>query len=74
MLLNKSRLTAQEQQHALDQLKEPMYKPLLERYVLDELKAVRQDQQKLREDVTKQVTHAQLDTADQCHNLHHRYN
>ncbi|ALQ10496.1 MULTISPECIES: tetratricopeptide repeat protein [Pseudoalteromonas] len=59
-------LTAQEQQHALSQLKEPMYKPLLERYVLDELKAVRQDQQKLREDVTKQVTHAQLDTADRA--------
>jgi len=59
-------LTAQEQQHALGQLKEPMYKPLLERYVLDELKAVRQDQQKLREDVTKQVTHAQLDTADRA--------
>jgi tetratricopeptide (TPR) repeat protein len=38
----------------------------MERYILDELKAVRQDQQKLREDVTKQVTHAQLDTADRA--------
>lgn len=55
-----------EQQQALEQLKEPMYKPLLERYILDELKAVRQDQQQLREDVTKQVTHAQLDTADRA--------
>ena len=43
-----------------------MYKPLLERYILDELKAVRQDQQKLREDVTKQVAHTQLDTADRA--------
>ncbi len=59
-------LTEQDKHQALDQLKEPMYKPLLERYVLDELKAVRQDQQKLREDVTKQVTHAQLDTADRA--------
>lgn len=59
-------LTAQEQQQELNRLKEPMYKPLLERYVLDELKAVRQDQQKLREDVTKQVAHAQLDTADRA--------
>ena len=58
--------TAQEEQQALDQLKESMYKPLMERYILDELKAVRQDQQKLREDVTKQVTHAQLDTADRA--------
>lgn len=59
-------LSEQEQQQALNELKEPMYKPLLERYVLDELKAVRQDQQKLREDVTKQVTHAQLNTADRA--------
>lgn len=58
--------TENEQQQALEQLKEPMYKPLLERYILDELKAVRQDQQQLREDVTKQVTHAQLDTADRA--------
>ncbi|MEI8618546.1 tetratricopeptide repeat protein [Pseudoalteromonas sp. B193] len=58
--------TAQQEQQALQQLKEPMYKPLMERYILDELKAVRQDQQKLREDVTKQVTHAQLDTADRA--------
>ncbi|KTD93264.1 tetratricopeptide repeat protein [Pseudoalteromonas sp. CR1] len=56
----------QQEQQALEQLKEPMYKPLMERYILDELKAVRQDQQKLREDVTKQVTHAQLDTADRA--------
>ncbi|KPZ52832.1 MULTISPECIES: TPR end-of-group domain-containing protein [Pseudoalteromonas] len=58
--------TEQQQQQALAQLNEPMYKPLLERYILDELKAVRQDQQQLREDVTKQVTHAQLDTADRA--------
>jgi tetratricopeptide (TPR) repeat protein len=56
----------QQEQQALEQLKEPMYKPLMERYILDELKAVRQDQQQLREDVTKQVTHAQLDTADRA--------
>ena len=56
----------EQQQRELAQLKEPMYKPLLERYILDELKSVRQDQQKLREDLTKQVTHAQLDTADRA--------
>ncbi|WP_404343424.1 tetratricopeptide repeat protein [Pseudoalteromonas mariniglutinosa] len=56
----------EQQQRALDNLQEPMYKPLMERYILDELKAVRQDQQQLREDVTKQVTHAQLDTADRA--------
>ena len=56
----------EHQQQALDNLQEPMYKPLMERYILDELKAVRQDQQKLREDVTKQITHTQLDTADRA--------
>ena len=61
---NRPALTEAEQQQALNKLQEPMYKPLLERYILDELKAVRQDQQKLREDVTKQVAHTQLDTAD----------
>ncbi|ALS34625.1 hypothetical protein PTRA_b0092 [Pseudoalteromonas translucida KMM 520] len=56
----------QQQNQAVDGLAAPMYKPLMERYILDELRAVRQDQQKLREDVTKQVTHAQLDTADRA--------
>ncbi|CAM4238825.1 TPR end-of-group domain-containing protein [Pseudoalteromonas byunsanensis] len=55
-----------QQQQVLNELQEPMYKPLLERYILDELKAVRYDQQKLREDLTKQVTHSQLDAADRA--------
>jgi tetratricopeptide (TPR) repeat protein len=58
--------TEQQQNQAVEALSAPMYKPLMERYILDELRAVRQDQQKLREDVTKQVTHAQLDTADRA--------
>jgi tetratricopeptide (TPR) repeat protein len=58
--------TEQQQEHALAQVQKPMFQPLMERYILDELKAVRQDQQKLREDLTKQVTHAQLDTADRA--------
>ncbi|KNC65020.1 tetratricopeptide domain protein, partial [Pseudoalteromonas rubra] len=57
-------LTEQQQQQVLQQLKEPMYRPLMERYILDELKSLRQDQQKLREDVTLQLTHKQLDAAD----------
>ena len=35
---NRPALTEAEQQQALDKLQEPMYKPLLERYILDELK------------------------------------
>ena len=63
---NRPALSEAEQQQALNNLQEPMYKPLLERYILDELKAVRQDHKTLREDVTKQVTHTQLDTADRA--------
>ncbi|KAF7781432.1 hypothetical protein PRUB_b0643 [Pseudoalteromonas rubra] len=59
-------LTEQQQQQVLQQLKEPMYRPLMERYILDELKSLRQDQQKLREDVTLQLTHKQLDAADRA--------
>ncbi|WP_105169962.1 TPR end-of-group domain-containing protein [Pseudoalteromonas sp. T1lg23B] len=55
-----------QQQQVLNELQAPMYKPLLERYILDELKSVRYDQQKLREDLTKQVTHSQLDAADRA--------
>ena len=52
--------------HAVEHVKSPLYQPLIERYILDELKAVRQDQQQLREDVTKQITHTQLDAADRA--------
>lgn len=54
------------QQQALEELKAPLYKPLLERYILDELKSLRQDQQRLREDTTKQITQTQLSTADRA--------
>ncbi|QPB85643.1 tetratricopeptide repeat protein [Pseudoalteromonas rubra] len=59
-------LTEQQQQQVLQRLQEPMYRPLMERYILDELKSLRQDQQKLREDVTLQLTHKQLDAADRA--------
>lgn len=42
-----------QQQQALSQLQEPMYRPLIERYILDELKAVREDQMRLRADIEK---------------------
>ncbi|AOE48860.1 TPR end-of-group domain-containing protein [Kangiella sediminilitoris] len=42
------------------------YQPLIERYILDELKAVRQDQQALRADVEEKVAHARLDASDRA--------
>ncbi|RRS09357.1 tetratricopeptide repeat protein [Pseudoalteromonas sp. J010] len=55
-----------QQQQALSQLQEPMYRPLIERYILDELKAVREDQMRLRADIEKKISHSQLDTADRA--------
>jgi tetratricopeptide (TPR) repeat protein len=52
--------------NSVEHVTSPLYRPLIERYILDELKAVRQDQQRLREDVTKQITHTQLDAADRA--------
>jgi tetratricopeptide (TPR) repeat protein len=39
-------------------------RPLVERYILDELKALRTNQQKLKEDVTVQITQSQLSNTD----------
>lgn len=41
-------------------------RPLIERYILDELKALRQDQQNLRVDVSEKVTTARLDASDRA--------
>ncbi len=45
-------------------LEQPLYKPFIERYILDELKQLRQDQQQLRVDVADKVAHARLDASD----------
>ncbi|WP_029215708.1 TPR end-of-group domain-containing protein [Pseudoalteromonas maricaloris] len=58
--------TESQQQQALSQLQEPMYRPLIERYILDELRAVREDQMRLRADIEKKISHSQLDTADRA--------
>ncbi|ASD69640.1 TPR end-of-group domain-containing protein [Pseudoalteromonas piscicida] len=58
--------TENQQQQALSQLQEPMYRPLIERYILDELRAVREDQMRLRADIEKKISHSQLDTADRA--------
>lgn len=41
-------------------------KPLMERYVLDELKSVRQDQQQMKGEIHKQLAQAQLKSADRA--------
>lgn len=42
------------------------YPPLIERYILDELKSVRQDQQAIRADVEHKIANARLDVSDRA--------
>ena len=50
---------------AIDQ---PLYKPFIERYILDEIKSLRQENQGLKAQVTKQIAEAQLESADRAIN------
>ena len=54
-------MAAEEQQ---EPMKTSNYQPLIERYILDELKSVRQDQQALRADIEEKVAHARIDATD----------
>lgn len=47
-------------------IQQPLYKPFIERYILDELKLLRQDQQHLRAELTEKVTIARLDASDRA--------
>lgn len=52
--------------HDLNQLEEPMYRPLIERYILDELKQLRQDNLNLRTELTEKYSASRLDAADRA--------
>ena len=47
-----------------EKINEPLYKPFIERYILDELKQLRKDQSTLRVEVTEKVADAKLDSSD----------
>ncbi|MCG8427649.1 MAG: hypothetical protein MI754_09865 [Chromatiales bacterium] len=49
-----------------NQIDAPLYKPFIERYILDELKLLRQDQQMLRAEVSERVAAAKLDASDRA--------
>ncbi len=56
---------AADQRHSketqdVEQLKEPMYNPFVERYVMDELKQLRVDMNDLHVELTKEVTNREL--------------
>lgn len=48
------------------EISQPLYKPFIERYILDELKQLRQDQQLLRAELTEKVATAKLDASDRA--------
>ncbi|GAB4189014.1 MAG: hypothetical protein Tsb002_15740 [Wenzhouxiangellaceae bacterium] len=48
------------------QIDQPLYKPLIERYILDELKQVRQDQLMLRSELAEKLAAARLDASDRA--------
>jgi tetratricopeptide (TPR) repeat protein len=49
-----------------EQIKAPLYKPFIERYILDELKQLRQDQQAMKAEVTEKVSAAKLESSDRA--------
>lgn len=49
-----------------EQIKQPLYKPFIERYILDELKQLRQDQQAMKAEVTERVAAAKLEASDRA--------
>lgn len=44
----------------------PLYKPFIERYILDEIKHLRQNQQSLKAEVTQQIAAAKLESSDRA--------
>lgn len=47
-------------------IEKPLFKPFIERYILDEIKSLRQENQSLKAQVTKQIAEAQLESADRA--------
>jgi len=50
----------------LSNLKEPMYNPLVERYILDELMELRKQNQILRTEITQQIVQEKLESSDRA--------
>ena len=46
------------------ELDEPLFKPFIERYILDEIKSLREENQRLKAQVTEQIAEAKLSSAD----------
>jgi len=47
-------------------IRKPLYKPFIERYILDELKQIRSDHEQLKRNVTEKVAQAKLESSDRA--------
>ena len=65
LLLSPLSIGAQTAQVASD-IDEPLYKPFIERYILDELKLLRQDQLSMRTEMINKVAEARLEATDRA--------
>ena len=61
---NDVQVTEQETSSHIDELKEPLYNPFIERYLVDEVKALRIDMNKLEVSLTKEVVDREIRTVD----------
>ncbi len=48
------------------EISQPLYSPFIERYILDELRLLRQDQQSMKAELTEKVANARLDASDRA--------
>ncbi|QIA06825.1 tetratricopeptide repeat protein [Draconibacterium halophilum] len=59
-------LLANQADSTANTIDDPLYKPFIERYILDEIKSLRQENQQLRAQVTKQIAEAKLESSDRA--------
>lgn len=52
----------------IESIKKPLFKPLIERYILDEVKSLRSENERLRAEVTKQISESKLESSDRAIN------
>lgn len=57
---------SQTEVNTLPELQQPMYRPLVERYILDELKLLRLDQQQVRIDIAEKLAHVEVEATDRA--------
>lgn len=50
----------------INELEQPLYSPFIERYMLDELKSLRQEQQALKAELIDKVANAKLESSDRA--------